>query len=86
MPKPTTKKAQSNKSNSKEKPDLFSDTNVTMKSGRMTKDTIMVSDDKFAKLRIAGNKQYLNNEGEVSTLTNYFNILISKKLEKAYEL
>ena len=54
---------------------LFADINVTMKSGHLTKDPEIVGDGKYAKIRIASNKQY-EVEGEVKTNTNYFNVLV----------
>ena len=65
--------------------DLFADINVTMKSGHLTKDAETVGDGKYAKLRIASNKQY-EVEGEIKTNTNYFDALISSNLEEAFEL
>ena len=34
---------------------LFADTNVTMKTGHLTRDAEIVGDGKFVKLRFAGN-------------------------------
>ncbi len=64
---------------------LFADTNISMKSGRLVKDAELVSDDRFVKIRIASNKQYEHN-GEIKNLTNYFNILISSNLTKAFDI
>ncbi|MEP1782106.1 single-stranded DNA-binding protein [Reichenbachiella sp.] len=66
--------------------ELFADTNVTMKSGHLTKDSEIVGDGKYAKIRFATNKQYQPPEGEVKTNTNYFNALISSNLTEAFEL
>ena len=85
MPKTVKNKSQNKAQNTNDEK-LFTDTNVSMKSGHLTKDVMMVSDGKFAKLRIAGNKQYLDNAGEIATITNYFNVLISQKLEEAFKL
>lgn len=63
--------------------DLFADTNVSMKSGRLVRDAELVGDGKFVKFRIATNKQY-ESDGEVKELVNYFNIMVSSNLEKAF--
>ncbi|MFY0601644.1 MAG: single-stranded DNA-binding protein [Cyclobacteriaceae bacterium] len=65
---------------------LFADINVSMKSGHLTKDPEIVGDGKYAKLRIASNKQYLNADSEIKTNTNYFDVLISSNLKEAFEL
>jgi len=64
---------------------LFADTNISMKSGRLVKDAELIADGKFVKFRLASNKQYLDNE-EVKTLTNYFNILVSSNLTDAFNI
>ncbi|MEQ9230485.1 MAG: hypothetical protein RIF46_07355, partial [Cyclobacteriaceae bacterium] len=56
---------------------LFADTNISMKSGRLVKDAELIADGKFVKFRLATNKQY-ESDGDVKTLVNYFNILVSK--------
>ena len=62
---------------------LFADTNISMKSGRLVKDAELISDGKFVKFRFACNKQYLS-EGEVKTMTNFFNALVSSNLTDAF--
>lgn len=64
---------------------LFADTNISMKSGRLVKDAELIADGKFAKLRIATNKQYLNANKEIQTTTNYFNALVSSNLTDAFD-
>lgn len=68
----------------KEDPKLFADTNITMKSGRLTKDAEVVADGKFVKMRFAANKEYLNDNKEKKVITNYFNALVSKNLKDAF--
>lgn len=63
---------------------FFSDTNLSMKTGNLVRDAELVGDGRYIKICIATNKQYLSENGEVQTTTNYFNILVSNKLEKAY--
>ena len=65
---------------------LFTDINVTMKSGHLVKDAEIVGDGKYAKIRLAGNKQYEGADGEVKTNTNYFDALVSSNLAEAFEL
>lgn len=65
---------------------LFSDTNVTMKSGHCVKDAELVGDGKYVKLRFAANKQYQHGDGDIQTNTNYFDALISHHLKEAFEL
>lgn len=79
-------KTKQNKSPKEDLPVLFADTNVTMKTGHLTKDPEAVADGKFIKLRIAANKQYLGPDEEIHTLTNYFTALISSNLTDAYNL
>ncbi|MEO9474610.1 MAG: single-stranded DNA-binding protein [Cyclobacteriaceae bacterium] len=64
---------------------LFTDTNVTMKSGHLVKDAEVVGDGKFVKMRIASNKQYKTSEGEIATNTNYFNALVSSNLAESFD-
>ncbi len=64
---------------------LFADTNITMKSGHLTKNPEIVGDGKYVKVRIASNKQY-EVDGEIKTNTNYFNIMVSSNLTEAFEL
>lgn len=77
------------KENVKTKPEqqpLFADTNISMKTGRLTKDAQVISDGKFARIRIATNKQYLDKEGTIQTTVDYFNALVSKNLTETFEL
>ena len=76
-----SKKKEETKNENEDK--LFADTNVSMKSGRLVKDAELVADGKFVKFRIATNKQY-ERDGEIKTLVNYFNVLVSNNLEEAY--
>lgn len=64
---------------------LFADTNISMKSGRLVKDAELIADGRFLKIRLASNKQYENGD-EVKSMTNYFNILISSNLSKAFDV
>ena len=64
---------------------LFADTNISMKSGRLVKDAELIADGRFLKIRLASNKQYENGD-EVKSITNYFNILISSNLSKAFDV
>jgi len=67
--------------------ELFSDTNVTMKSGHCVKDAEIVGEGKYVKLRFASNKQFENpHNGEIKTNTNYFDALISYHLKEAFDL
>ena len=67
--------------------ELFSDTNVTMKSGHCVKDAEVVGEGKYVKLRIASNKQFENpHDGEIRTNTNYFDALISYHLKEQFDL
>lgn len=65
--------------------ELFADTNISMKSGRLVKDAELIADGKFVKFRIAANKQYLDANSETQTLVNYFNVLVSSNLSDAFE-
>ncbi|MAE86201.1 MAG: hypothetical protein CMB80_25935 [Flammeovirgaceae bacterium] len=67
-----------------ENQDLFADINVTMKSGHLVKDAEVIAEGKYAKFRIAGNKQYMA-DGEIKTITNYFNVMVSSNLTDAFE-
>lgn len=74
------------KENQAKEPELFSDTNVSMKTGRMVKDVEVISNGKFARIRIATNKQYLDKDGNVQSTVDYFNALVSNNLTEAFEL
>ena len=63
---------------------LFADTNISMKSGRIVFDPEIISDGNFIKFRLASNKQYKDAEGNIQEVVNYFNILVSANL-KAFE-
>ena len=63
---------------------LFADTNVSMKTGRLVGDPQILSHGKFAKIRIATNKQYLDANKNIQSTTNYFNALVSKNLKDAF--
>ncbi|AXG69604.1 single-stranded DNA-binding protein [Kordia sp. SMS9] len=65
---------------------LFADTNISMKSGRLTRDAKVIADGKFVKFSIAANKQYLGSDGEVKSNVNYFNALVSSNLSEAFEI
>ncbi|KAB8154288.1 single-stranded DNA-binding protein [Kordia sp. TARA_039_SRF] len=65
---------------------LFADTNISMKSGRLTRDAQIIADGKFVKFSIAANKQYLGSDGEVKSNVNYFNALVSSNLSEAFEV
>lgn len=69
-----------------EEQQLFADTNISMKTGHLTKDAHVVSGGKFVHIRIATNKQYPDKEGNVQTTVDYFNVLVSKNLTEAFEL
>lgn len=64
---------------------LFADTNISMKSGRLTRDAQVISEGKFVKFSIAANKQFLGSGGEVKSNVNYFNALVSANLSDAFE-
>ncbi|WP_170827419.1 single-stranded DNA-binding protein [Roseivirga sp. 4D4] len=67
--------------------DLFADTNITQRSGRLTKDAELIKDGKFVKFRIASNKEYIDTQsGELKTTTNYFNALVSNNLTDAFNV
>jgi len=66
------------------KDDLFADTNISQKSGRLTKDVELIGEDKYAKFRIATNKEFLDTKGDVQNVTNYFNIIVSSNLSDAF--
>ena len=65
---------------------LFSDTNVSMKTGHLTKDAEVISDGKFVRVRIATNKQYPDKDGNIQSTVDYFNALVSKNLAETFEL
>lgn len=79
-------KSTSKKSNTTETKALFSDVNITMKTGRLVKDPEIINDGKFIKFRLASNKQYLNGKGEKQAITNYFNYNLEKTFEATKEL
>ena len=64
---------------------LFADTNISMKSGHLTRDAETVGDGKYVKMRLACNKKY-TKDGEVKNNTNYFNAMISFHLTEAFDL
>ena len=76
-------KTKNNTANTQEK--LFADINVSMKTGRLVKDPELISDGKFAKIRIASNKQYLDADEKVQSTTDYFNALVSSRLTEAFD-
>jgi single-stranded DNA-binding protein len=63
---------------------LFTDTNVSMKTGRLVYDAEVIGNGKFAKIRIASNKQYLDKDKNVKSNVNYFNALVSSNLTNAF--
>ncbi|MDW3210296.1 MAG: single-stranded DNA-binding protein [Reichenbachiella sp.] len=63
--------------------ELFADTNISMKSGRLVKDAELIANGKFVRMRLATNKQYESDDG-VKTLVNYFNVLVSSNLTDAF--
>ena len=66
---------------------LFADTNITMKSGHLTKDAEIVGDGNYVKMRFASNKQYqVVGEETIKTSTNYFDAMISHHLKEAFDL
>lgn len=67
-----------------EEAQLYRDTNISMKSGRLVKDAELVSDGKFVRIRLANNKQYAVGD-EIKDITNYFTILVSQNLKDAFE-
>mgnify|MGYP001147331128 CR=1 FL=1 len=79
------KQTQTQPENAVDQDNLFADTNISMKSGRLVKDAELIADGKFIKIRLASNKQYAS-DGEVKSMTNYFNILISSNLTKAFDI
>ncbi|MDN5215563.1 single-stranded DNA-binding protein [Fulvivirgaceae bacterium BMA12] len=79
--KPKTKSTPTNDTSK----DLFADTNISMKTGHLTKDAEVISDGKYAKIRFASNKEYETSEGEVKTRTSYFNALVNSNLTDAFE-
>lgn len=84
MSKPQTEAKQAQPTKSTE--ELFSDTNVTMKTGRLVKDAETISDGKFVRIRLATNKEYLDAKGELQSTTNYFNALVSSNLSDAFSI
>jgi single-stranded DNA-binding protein len=66
--------------------ELFSDTNITMKSGHLLTDAVIVGEGKYVKLRFASNKQFASTDGEIKTNTNFFNALVSYHLKEAFDL
>ena len=67
------------------KKELFTDTNISMKTGHLTRDAEVIGDGKFVKIRFASNKQFETAKGEIETKTDYFNALVSKNLKDAFE-
>lgn len=65
---------------------LFADTNISMKSGHLVKDAELIGDGKFAKFRIATNKEFLDTKDEVQNMANYFNIIVSSNLKDAFAI
>jgi len=63
----------------------FSDLNITLKTGNLVKDAELVGEGKIVRFRIASNKSFKSSDGEVTILTNYFNVLVSGKLKDAFE-
>lgn len=64
---------------------LFADTNVNMKTGRLTRDAQIISEGKYVRIALACNKNYRDAKGDVQTITNFFNVLVSKNLKDAFE-
>lgn len=64
---------------------LFADTNVSMKTGRLTRDAQIVGDGKYVRIAFASNKNYMDVQGDVQTITNFFNALVSQNLKEAFE-
>ena len=65
---------------------LFADTNVSMKTGRLVYDAALIGNGKFAKIRIASNRQYLDKDKNVKSNVNYFNALVSSNLANAFSV
>ncbi|MBI1183573.1 single-stranded DNA-binding protein [bacterium] len=65
---------------------LFSDTNISTKTGRLVRDAEIVGQGKYTKLTIACNKNYKDQQGEIKTTTNYINALVSINLKEAFEV
>jgi len=65
---------------------LFADTNISMKSGRLTRDAEIISEGKFVKFSIASNEQYLDANKEVKSNVNYFNALVSINLTESFDV
>ncbi|MFY0689064.1 MAG: single-stranded DNA-binding protein [Cyclobacteriaceae bacterium] len=86
MSKTTKTTATEQNQNDDQQEALFADTNITWKSGNLVRDPELVADGAYLKLRIAANKQFKNKEGELKTNTNYFNVLVSSKLEKVFSV
>ena len=80
----TTKNKESQAANGNKH--LFSDTNLTIKTGHLTKDAEIVGDGNYVKIRIASNKKYEDKSGEIKTNTNYFNALVSKNLTDSFAI
>lgn len=64
---------------------LFSDTNISMKSGRLTRDAQLTNEGKFVRFQLACNKQY-EADGEIKTTTSYFSVLVSQNLKEAFDI
>ena len=80
-----TPKTNNNETTTEAEKKLFSDINITMKSGHLVKDAEVIGDGRYVKLRFASNKEYETADHEIKTNTNYFNALISSQLTKSFE-
>lgn len=81
-----TDKKQPEQPKSPEEIELFADINVNMKSGHLVRDAELVKNGQFVKIRIASNQQYLGENNEPKNITDYFNILVSRNLQEAYNI
>lgn len=82
--KPTQKPE--NTSQSTDLKDLFADINISMKTGHLVKDSEIVGDGRYVRMRLATNKEYLDSNENVQSKTNYFSIMVSKNLTEAFDL
>ena len=80
------KKAQTTQTQAQaEEKKLYTDINLTWKSGRLVRDAEIIANGKFVRFTLANNYEYKEQGSEeVKTLTNWFNILVSKKKEGAF--
>ena len=78
-------KTNNNSTTSEAEKKLFSDINITMKSGHLIKDAEVIGDGRYVKLRFASNREYETADHEIKTNTNYFNALIPSQLTKSFE-